>query len=319
MFLYLLLLIPLLPVVWESQTSNFFVYLFLEFHGENISGDGQSFRKVDLHMHTWYSDGMYSPEEVILKAKQAGLSAISITDHDIVDAIDEAIEIGREHGIDIIPGVEISAEHKAKEAHILAYFIDHKNEELLEYLKNFRKERVIRAKKIVTRLNEMNISITFDEVLSKVKGANASIGRPHIAMALVDGSYVANYFDAFNKYIGDDKPAYVKKPNISVSDAVKLIGKSGGLSFIAHPGRSLRNSNNIYEFIEAGIDGIEIIHPSHTEFDTAFYQDLASQYFLLESGGSDFHGGRINDDSLLGHYFIGEQKIIAMKNRLFVL
>jgi hypothetical protein len=273
--------------------------------------------KVDLHMHTYYSDGVYSPEELILKAKHAGISALSITDHDIVDALDEAIEIGRDNGIDVIPGVEISAEHNFKETHILAYFIDHKNEELLEYLKNFRIQRMIRARKIVSKLNELNVPITFDEVLAKVKG-NASIGRPHIAMALVDGNYVNNYFDAFSKFIGDDKPAYAKKPNISVTDAVKLIGKSGGLSFIAHPGRSFRNGNSIYEMIEAGIDGIEIIHPSHTEYDTAFYQELASQYFLLESGGSDFHGGRINDDSLLGHYFISEQKIVAMKNRLFV-
>ncbi len=273
--------------------------------------------KVDLHLHTYYSDGIYSPEELISKAKNAGLSVISITDHDNVDAVDEATLIAKDSGIELIPGVEISAEHNGKETHILAYYVDHNNEELLEYLKNFRKERVIRARKIVDRLNELNINVTFDEVLTHVKG-NASIGRPHIAMALVDGRYVDNYYDAFNKYLGDDKPAYVKKPNISVQDSVKLINKCGGLSFVAHPGKMLRNSNIIYELIEAGIDGIEIIHPSHTEYDIAFYQDLASQYFLLESGGSDFHGGRINEVSILGRYFISEQKINAMKNRLFV-
>ncbi|HJY64519.1 MAG TPA: PHP domain-containing protein [Ignavibacteria bacterium] len=274
--------------------------------------------KVDLHLHTYYSDGIYSPEELISKAKNAGLSVISITDHDNVDAINEAVPIAKESGLEIIPGVEISAEHNGKETHILAYYIDHNNEELLEYLRNFRKERMIRARKIVNRLNELNIQVTFDEVLSHVKG-NASIGRPHIAMAMVDGKYVDNYYDAFNKYLGDDKPAYVKKPNISVYDAVRFINKCGGLSFVAHPGKMLRNNNNIYEIIEAGIDGIEIIHPSHTEYDIAFYQDLASQYFLLESGGSDFHGGRINEVSILGRYFISEQKITAMKNRLFVM
>jgi len=273
--------------------------------------------KVDLHLHTYYSDGLFSTEELMLKASIAGLSAISITDHDIVDALYEAIPIGKDLGIEVIPGVEISAEHKGKEAHILAYYFDYKNEELLEYLKNFRNERLIRARKIVNKLNELNILMKFDDVLSHAKG-NASIGRPHIAMALVDGGYVDNYYEAFNKFLGDDKPAFVKKPNISVPEAVKLISRCGGLSFIAHPGKSLRNSNNIYEIIEAGIDGIEVIHPSHTEFDIAFYQDLASQYFLLESGGSDFHGGRINDDSLIGHYYVSEQKISAMKNRLFV-
>lgn len=268
-------------------------------------------------MHTYYSDGIYSPEELIGKAKAAGLSVISITDHDIVDAVHEAIPFGKEAGIEIIPGVEISAEHNSKETHILAYFIDYENAELLEYLKNFRKERMIRAKKIVNKLNELNIPIKFEEVMAKVKGS-ASIGRPHIAMALVDGNYAGNYYDTFNKYLGDDKPAYVKKPNMSVHDAVQLVARSGGLSFIAHPGKNLRNDNGLFEMIESGIDGIEIIHPSHSEYDIAFYQDLASQYFLLESGGSDFHGGRINDDSILGHYFVSEQKIAAMKNRLFI-
>lgn len=268
-------------------------------------------------MHTYFSDGVYSPEELVLKAGIAGLSVISITDHDIVDALDEAINLGKEAGIEVIPGVEISAEHKGKETHILAYYVDHKNAELLEYLKNFRKERVIRAGKIVDKLNELDVPLKLEDVLSHAKG-NSSIGRPHIAMALVDGGYVDNYYEAFSKYLGDDKPAYVKKPNMNVQEAVKLVSRCGGLSFVAHPGKNLRNSNYIYEMIEAGVDGIEIIHPSHTDYDIAFYQDLASQYFLLESGGSDFHGGRINDESILGQYCISEKKVSAMKNRLFV-
>jgi predicted metal-dependent phosphoesterase TrpH len=273
--------------------------------------------KVDLHLHTYYSDGAYSPKELIAKVISAGLSVISITDHDIVEGLIEAIPLAKEAGIEIISGVEISAEHKGRETHILAYYIDYKNEELLEYLKNFRKERIIRARKIVAKLNELDIGVDFNDVISHARG-NASIGRPHIAMALVDGGFVDNYYEAFNKYIGDDKPAYVKKPNINVQDAVKLISRCGGLSFVAHPGKNLRSNNNIYELIEAGVDGIEVIHPSHTEYDIAFYQDLASQYFLLESGGSDFHGGRINDESILGHYYINEHKISAMKNRLFI-
>jgi len=273
--------------------------------------------KADLHLHTYFSDGVLSPEEMVGKVKKAGLDVISVTDHDIVDAIDETTEIAKQYDIEVIPGVEISAEHRGRETHILAYYIDHKNEELLDYLKNFRKERMIRAGKIVSRLNELNIKITFEEVLAQVKG-NASIGRPHIAMALVDGNYIESYYDAFNKYIGDDKPAYVKKPNVSVVEAVKLISRSNGLSFVAHPGKTLRNSNSIYEMIEAGVDGIEVIHPSHSEYDIAFYQDLSSQYFLLESGGSDFHGGRINDEAILGKYTISMSKIAAMKNRLFV-
>jgi predicted metal-dependent phosphoesterase TrpH len=273
--------------------------------------------KADLHTHTNYSDGVHTPEELILKAKAAGLKYIAITDHDNVEAVEEALELGKVHGVDIIPAAEISAEHKGKETHILAYFIDHKNEELLTYLKGFRRERLKRAEKMVAKLNEMSIALSIDDVLIHVKG-NASIGRPHIAFALLEGSHINSYYEAFNKYIGDDKPAYVKKPNISAEEAIKLINRCKGLSFIAHPGRNLRDSNTLFELIEFGIDGIEVIHPSHTETDIEYFKDITSQYFLLESGGSDFHGGRINDASILGKYFVTEKKITAMKNRLFV-
>jgi predicted metal-dependent phosphoesterase TrpH len=141
--------------------------------------------KADLHTHTNYSDGVHTPEELIIKVKEAGIDCLSITDHDNVDGIEESIELGKKHGVGIIPGCEISSEHNGKETHILAYFIDYKNEELLDYLRNFRRERMKRAEKIVQRLNELKIPVTLAEVLKYVKGS-ASIGRPHIANALVD-------------------------------------------------------------------------------------------------------------------------------------
>lgn len=272
--------------------------------------------KADLHTHTYYSDGYHTPEELIKHAKQSGLTHLAITDHDNVDAIDEAAKIAGAYGIEIIPGSEISAEHNGKETHILAYYIDHKNEELLDYLRNFRKERMKRAEKIIAKLNELDMAIKIEDVLVHVKG-NGSVGRPHIAVAMIEGGFVNNYYDAFNKYIGDDKPAYVKKPNISTKDAIRLINRCGGLSFIAHPGKGMRHNNSLFEMIEFGIDGIEVVHPSHTDYDIEYFRDIASQYFLLESGGSDFHGGRINDVSILGRYFINELKLTAMKNRLF--
>ena len=272
--------------------------------------------KADLHTHTHYSDGYHTPEELIQKAKTAGLTHLAITDHDNVDAIDEAMEIASVYNIELIPGTEISAEHNGKETHILAYYFDHKNPELLNYLQNFRSERMKRAQKIVEKLNELGMAIQMQDVLSQVKG-NGSVGRPHIAIALIEGGFVNNYYDAFNKYIGDDKPAYVKKPNISTKDAISLISRCGGLSFVAHPGKSMRHNNSLFEMIEFGIDGIEVVHPSHSDYDIEYFRDIASQYFLLESGGSDFHGGRINDVSILGRYYIPEIKITAMKNRLF--
>ncbi len=272
--------------------------------------------KADLHTHTYYSDGYHTPEELIQFAKHAGLTHLAITDHDNVDAIDEATDIAHNYDMELVPGVEISAEHNGKETHILAYYFDYKNTELLEYLKNFRKERMKRAEKIVEKLNELDMALRIQDVLTHVKG-NGSIGRPHIAVAMIEGGFVNNYYDAFNKYIGDDKPAYVKKPNISTKDAISLINRCGGLSFLAHPGKYMRHNNSLFEMIEFGIDGIEVIHPSHSDHDIEYFREIAGQYFLLESGGSDFHGGRINDASILGRYFINELKLTAMKNRLF--
>ncbi|MCX7877728.1 MAG: PHP domain-containing protein [Ignavibacteria bacterium] len=273
--------------------------------------------KADLHSHTNYSDGYYSPEELILKAKEAGLDYISITDHDNVDSYHEALEASVKHNIQLIPGTEISAEHEGRETHILAYFINTENEELREYLKNFRIERIKRAESIIEKLNELGIPLRKADVFKKMKGGG-SIGRPHIAVAMLEAGFVSSYQEAFLKYIGDNCPAYVKKKNISAEEAIKLINRCGGLSFIAHPGKNLKDSNTLFELIELGVDGIEVIHPSHTETDIEYFRNIAGQYFLLESGGSDFHGGKINENSILGKYFISASKITAMKNRLFI-
>lgn len=272
--------------------------------------------KADLHTHTNFSDGYCTPDELIHKAKKAGLRYLAITDHDNVDAVEEAIQLGKENGLEVIPGVEISAEHNGREVHILGYFFDYKNAELLTYLKNFRVERIKRAEKIIEKLNGLGFALKIEDVLAKAKG-NGSIGRPHIAISMMELKYTDNYYEAFNKYIGDGKSAYVKKPNIAAQDAIKLINKSGGLSFIAHPGKNIREKTLI-ELIEFGIDGIEILHPSHSPADITYFQTIMGQYFLLESGGSDYHGGNINDDSILGSYWISEQKVTAMKNRLFI-
>jgi len=273
--------------------------------------------KADLHTHTNYSDGVFTPFELIQRVSSKGVKMLAITDHDNVGAIEEATEIGKSLGVEIIPGVELSSDHKGKEVHMLGYFFDYKNAELLSYLEGFRKERRLRAERIIMKLNELGILINIEDVLANVKG-NISIGRPHIAIALIEGNYVDSYSEAFSKYLADNKPAYVKKPNIPSAEAIKMIARFGGLSFIAHPGKNVKEEILI-DLIELGIDGIETVHPSHSESDRQFFRKMTGQYFLLESGGSDFHGGRINDESILGAYTIDEQKIHAMRNRLFTV
>ncbi len=243
--------------------------------------------KADLHIHTTYSDGAYSPLEIVDKAYKAGLNIISITDHDSLDGIKEATIYAKGKGIEVIPGLELSTDIDEKEIHLLAYFIDYENEELLKYLKFFREERFFRAKRIIKKLRHLGISITIDDVLYRAK--NSAIGRPHIANALVDLGYVKNYMEAFEKFLGDNCPAYERKIHISPTSALKLISEAGGLSFIAHPG--FMNESILLNIIKAGVDGIEVIHPSHNENQINFYRGIVNQYCLLETGGSDFHGG----------------------------
>ncbi len=269
-------------------------------------------KKADLHLHTNRSDGQFSVEDLIKLAKSAELDIISITDHDTIDSIEEAIEIGKFYGIEVIPGLEISTEFLDIEIHILAYFFDVTSKELEEYLSFFRAERYKRALRIIQKLNSIGLSISIDDVL-EVAG-NSTIGRPHIAKAMVKNNLVSNYQEAFNKYIGNGCIAFERKVHLSPQSACKIINDAGGLSFIAHPNNMSEDIIKI--LIDSGIDGIEVIHPSHLPHKIEFFRGIVSEYFLLESGGSDFHGGERNDLSNLGKYFIQGSKVDAMRNYL---
>lgn len=270
-------------------------------------------QRVDLHTHTNFSDGAFSPKELITLAHKNNLDVISITDHDTISAISEAITHGEELGVEVIPGVELSSDIADREVHILGYFIDIENEELLRYLKFFRDERLKRAERIVKKLNYLGLSITLDDVLEEAKNSEI-IGRPHIANAMLRLKLVDNFLEAFNKYLGNYAPAYEKKVHISPASAFKIISDAGGLAFIAHPGNMPENL--IKELIDAGVDGIEIIHPSHTTFQTNYYKNITNQYFLLASGGSDFHGGKRNDLINFGKYAINYSLVENMRKRL---
>ena len=269
-------------------------------------------KKCDLHMHTSHSDGALSSIELVQKVASAGLSLISITDHDSINGIEEAIECGKDLGVEVIPGVEISTDINDKEIHLLGYFIDIKSEELLKYLSFFRDERFHRASRIVKKLQKLGFNITIDDVMDQAN--KSSVGRPHIAYAMVELGLIGNYYEAFEKYIGDRGPAYERKIHVSPQSALKLINDASGLSFIAHPG--FMDEVTLLHLIKAGIDGIEVIHPSHKPFQTKFYKGIVSQYCLLESGGSDFHGGKKGDDENLGNFYISQVQVEAMKKMI---
>ena len=268
--------------------------------------------KVDLHIHTNHSDGFYSPEEVVLKAKENELETISITDHDNLSGINDAIKKGNEIGIEVIPGLEISSDIKDREIHILGYFIQTDSQELERYLNFFRVERLKRANRIVNKLNLLGISLSIDDVMQVAK--NSAVGRPHIAQAMLNRGLISSYYEAFNKYIGNGGPAFEKKVHISPQSAFKIISDAGGLSFIAHPG--YMEESLLKELIDEGVDGIEVIHSSHSQHQVRFYRGIVNEYFLLECGGSDFHGGKRDDEKNFGKFYTKYSVVEAMRKRL---
>ena len=268
--------------------------------------------KTDLHTHTYHSDGFYAPENLLTKAHNRGIKVLSITDHDSMNGIAEAIEIAKKFEIEIVPGVEISSDIRDTEVHILGYFVDPNNKKRDNYLIFFREKRNKRAIGIVKKLNILGLNITIDDVLVFAK--NSAIGRPHIAQALLAKRQVKSFFEAFYKYIGNHAPAYERKVHLSPQSAFKIINDAGGLSFIAHPGDMPEIL--IKELIDAGVDGIEVVHPSHSPEQVRFYRGIVNQYFLLECGGSDFHGGKREDDENLGKYHTTSKVVEAMKARL---
>jgi 3',5'-nucleoside bisphosphate phosphatase len=269
--------------------------------------------KADLHLHTVYSDGALPTLTVLQEARLAGLATISITDHDHTGAIDEATAIGARLGIEVIPGVELSTNVDSLEVHLLGYFFDHRNKNLQEYLALFRAERLKRAERIVEKLNGLNLPLTLEAVLRRA--GSGSVGRPHIASALVEEGLTGSYHEAFLKYIGFGRPAYEKKYQITPREAIALISEAGGLSFIAHPGNAI-DETVLLGLIKEGVDGIEVVHPSHSMERTAHYRGIVSEYYLLASGGSDFHGGKKSDRDALGRYYISLEDVDIMRHRL---
>jgi len=271
--------------------------------------------KADLHLHSSYSDGKFSPKELVIKAKESDLSVISITDHDSVDALSEAMDASLQNDIQVIPGIEFSASLDGREVHIIAYFIDYENVSFLNFVSYLREMRFKRLNEMIKQLNHLGCNIKLESVTDGYPD-NIAFGRPHLATALYKEGFVKSYREAFSKYIGDNKPANVQKTNPPAKDIIDLISKHGGLSFVAHPGKYFSESF-ISELIELGIDGIEVIHPSHSKEDVKYFSDIASEYFLLTSGGSDFHGINGNDFNNLGNYYVSNVEIENMKRRLF--
>ena len=263
-------------------------------------------------MHTTCSDGGFAVRDVVVQAKAAGLGIISITDHDTVDAVPDAIAIAKELGMECIPGIELTTRCGDVDMHMLGYFFDHTSSRLRDYIDKVCLKRIERAERIVRKLNKIGITLTMSDVMHRAGGA--AVGRPHIAGALLDRGFVPTYQKAFHMYLADNGPAFEQIDVLSVKEGVELLHSLGGLAVIAHP--AILKDDAIKTAIDAGVDGIEVIHPSHIGGKVALYRGIATEYFLVQTGGSDFHGGARNDNHNLGKHYVTEEYVTKMRAAL---
>jgi len=241
---------------------------------------------IDLHTHSTASDGTLPPEQVIEAAAQCGLKALALTDHDTIGGIPAAREAGDRLGIRVITGVELSAFQDGHEVHVLALHLS-QLDTLHKRLEDLRASRFSRAEKIVEKLNALGIPITLDEVLLQSNGG--AVGRPHVARALIARGVVHDFRDAFMRYLGGNGSAFVPKDKLSIEDAIAIAHDAGALAIWAHPGDGGRREK-LEPLVAAGLDGVEIRHPSHSGEDTKRLQALTDFFGLVPSGGSDWHG-----------------------------
>lgn len=248
--------------------------------------------RVDLHLHTTHSDGSLSPAEVVDLAQKAGVTALSITDHDITTGLAEAMTAGQALGIEVIPGVEISSEYGGSELHVLGYFLDWHDAELGARLATLRESRHRRNPLIIERLQTLGIDITYEEV--RAMAGTDSVGRPHIARVLMEKQVVASAKEAFDRFLANGKPAYVARDLPSPADAIQWIKAAKGLAVLAHPTWIKPTEGTLADLATQlkaeGLDGIEVHYSTHTPRQTREYLSLAKQVNLLVTGGSDFHG-----------------------------
>jgi len=245
--------------------------------------------KVDLHIHTTASDGKFAPSEIVRKAWEQGMVYIAICDHDSIEGVIPARETSWNlPGITVLGGVEINTDIPDGELHILGYLFDHDNSELKSTLISLRDSRVDRAKKMIEKLKTMGVNISYRRV-REIAG-KGSVGRPHIAQAMLEQGYISTLREVFFKYISRGGPAYVERDKITPADAIRLIVRAGGIPVLAHPLTSENPELFLPELISSGLAGLEVYYGSYSQDQINLLQGLADKYHLISTGGSDFHG-----------------------------
>jgi predicted metal-dependent phosphoesterase TrpH len=268
---------------------------------------------VDLHLHTRYSDGSWTPDDLCHAAAQLKLAAIAVTDHDTLDGVPEMLVAGQKHGIEVLAGVEVTCRIDTREIHLLGYLPDDawQNRELQVVLDHSKRVREKRIGEMVARINELGIDLTTADVFA---GSDCgTIGRPHVATALVKRGVVKNNDEAFERFLKRGKPGFVDRYRMSAAEAIALIKRAGGVSVLAHPALN-RVDEEIPNLVQQGLDGLEIWHSRHSDSQVAHYRKIAERFELLMSGGSDCHG-TVRGKAILGSVPVPYECLTAIRNR----
>lgn len=273
---------------------------------------------IDMHMHSTASDGTFTPTQLVEEAGRRGLRAMALTDHDTIDGLGEAIEVGKKVGVEVVPGIEFSTEYQGKEIHILGYFMDINNQVLIDKLEELRLDREERTELMLKKLEKYKINISMEELMAEVEGK--LISRTHIANAMMKKGYVYSRKEAFDVYLKSNGAAYVPKGKIDPYEAVRIINSSGGVASLAHP-KLIGVDKGAFEQLlkqltEEGLRALEVYYPGFSEGEERYYMEKADEHGLLYTGGSDFHG--LNRPGIfVGTKGVNAQEFQKLKEKAF--
>jgi predicted metal-dependent phosphoesterase TrpH len=271
---------------------------------------------IDLHLHTTASDGTLPPAVLVARAAAAGLTVVSVTDHDTTAGLAEARTAAARHGIRLVNGVEITAVEDCRDVHMLGYFIDEADPGLATFLEAQRADRIRRVQEIAERLRALGYTIDIDALLASASAnAGRSIGRPQIASALVSAGFARDRDDAFNRFVGAGSPAFVPRRGPEPDEVIAIVGKAGGIVSLAHPGLT-KVDGIIPRLVAAGLAALEVRHSDHQAETERRYRDLAASHGIAASGGSDFHGDSGHRAGALGAVTLPHEDFALLEARI---
>ena len=268
---------------------------------------------IDLHLHTTASDGRLRPSELVRQSAAAGLTVISITDHDTVGGLDEGRRSANEAGIRLVNGIEITAIERGKDVHVLGYFFDPRSSPLLKFLEGQRQDRIRRVREMAARLLQLGCPVDIESVIGSLP-PGGSVGRPALADALVDAGHATDRRDAFDRLLGDGCPAFVVRSGPPLCTVVEKIRTAGGIASLAHPGLTAMDED-IPRFVAAGLSALEARHSDHGADTEQWYRHLAATFGLVVTGGSDFHADPAHHANVLGGVSLSAEDFAALEFR----